>query len=323
MPGGSTLITSAPWSASIIVAKGPDTMAEASTTRTPASGPGMRSSSWMSGSLHARRRGPGAVAREKAAAGALALGARPAARPASDVGLLLVTIDTLRADALGAYGAGAARAPARRAGARARSSSARSASARAPRPRTPRSSPRASCAAIGHRNGATRLATPTLAGAFAGGLRDRGLRQQHAAAQAARLRPRLRRLRRRAAAATRQPQRVRAHRRGDGRGALAWLAQPHGSRSSCGCTSTIRTVPTRRRRSCSGAWTAAGEQPLPVVSSQLGLGGIPAYQALDGVRCRASTARATPARCATSTPGSARLLGGAGRERAQERCVSR
>src|SRR5258707_6521122 len=38
-PGGSTLTTSAPWSASTIVASGPDMFIVRSTTRKPASGP--------------------------------------------------------------------------------------------------------------------------------------------------------------------------------------------------------------------------------------------------------------------------------------------
>ena len=39
--GGSTLMTSAPWSASIMVATGPEIMAVRSTIRIPASGPGI------------------------------------------------------------------------------------------------------------------------------------------------------------------------------------------------------------------------------------------------------------------------------------------
>ena len=41
-PGGSTLITSAPWSARNIVANGPDTTLVRSMTRTPDNGPVMR-----------------------------------------------------------------------------------------------------------------------------------------------------------------------------------------------------------------------------------------------------------------------------------------
>ena len=40
-PGGSTLMTSAPWSANIMAASGPEMTAEKSTTRIPASGPGI------------------------------------------------------------------------------------------------------------------------------------------------------------------------------------------------------------------------------------------------------------------------------------------
>ena len=39
MPGDSTLMTSAPWSASIIAASGPEIITDMSTTFTPASGP--------------------------------------------------------------------------------------------------------------------------------------------------------------------------------------------------------------------------------------------------------------------------------------------
>ena len=42
--GFSTLTTSAPWSASIMVADGPETMPVRSMTRTPCSGPGMAAS---------------------------------------------------------------------------------------------------------------------------------------------------------------------------------------------------------------------------------------------------------------------------------------
>ena len=38
-PGDSTFVTSAPWSASIIAASGPEIMTDRSTTLTPASGP--------------------------------------------------------------------------------------------------------------------------------------------------------------------------------------------------------------------------------------------------------------------------------------------
>ena len=43
--GASILITSAPWSASIMVATGPETMVVRSSTRMPSSGPGMAQTS--------------------------------------------------------------------------------------------------------------------------------------------------------------------------------------------------------------------------------------------------------------------------------------
>ena len=45
MPGDSTFTTSAPWSARIMHANGPDRICETSTIRMPASGPGMGTTS--------------------------------------------------------------------------------------------------------------------------------------------------------------------------------------------------------------------------------------------------------------------------------------
>jgi hypothetical protein len=69
--------------------------------------------------------------------------------------------------------------------------------------------------------------------------------------------------------------RPRAHRRPDVEAALAWLAQPHDSRSSCGCTSTIRTSVHRRLPMRPAGRAVPGEMPLPVLRSQYGLRGIP------------------------------------------------
>ena len=55
--GASTLITSAPWSARIMVVSGPETIVVRSTTRYPSSGPGM-----VGASLCA----PGKIARGRA-----------------------------------------------------------------------------------------------------------------------------------------------------------------------------------------------------------------------------------------------------------------
>jgi hypothetical protein len=57
-PGGSTLITSAPWSARNIVANGPDTTLVRSMTRTPDNGPVTRASRFVSARILGDRQQP-------------------------------------------------------------------------------------------------------------------------------------------------------------------------------------------------------------------------------------------------------------------------
>ena len=67
-PGDSTLMTSAPWSARIIVASGPEIITDRSSTRTPCSGPGMAGQPATLGRIHGAARACGPTRATTAAA---------------------------------------------------------------------------------------------------------------------------------------------------------------------------------------------------------------------------------------------------------------
>jgi arylsulfatase len=204
--------------------------------------------------------------------------------------VVLVTVDTLRADALGAYGARDGASPALDALAaqsavfeRALAASA----ATAPSHASLFTSRFVRSHSVGHRNGATRLGEgPTLAGAFQGagyetaafvsnmllrrqlgfdrgfGLYDDALPHHEAN----------RTVYERVAEET-------------GAAALAWLAQPRAQPFFLWVHFNDPHGPyTPPGDALRAGAPARGETPLPVVPSQLGRGGIPAYQAQDGLR---------------------------------------